>query len=232
MVSCSSDQTVKLWAGADRGHTHLSTLYGHTDYVKALAYSPDTKQVASCSLDRSILIWDLETALKAQALDDPVPALLDGHLESVYAIGMGRAGTVIVSGSTEPDLRLWDPRGGGKCVASLRGHTDHVRTVVVNSEGTMCASGSSDGTVRGPGVRTPGPRNSGPLPLRMPSKSFPVCVLDHAAADLGPGAAAVRAHVPAAQWRLGVGNDGDEGFPRDRVGRPGWQCVRDPGGAQ
>ena len=146
LVSCSSDRTVKLWAGADRGHQNLATLHGHTDYVKALACSPVTKKVASCSLDRQILIWDIEATTATELLEEPAVSLT-GHAESIYSIAMNDAGTTIVSGSTEPELCVWDPRSG-KCVATLRGHTDHVRTVAVNSAGTICASGSSDGTLR------------------------------------------------------------------------------------
>ena len=56
-------------------------------------------------------------------------------------------GTVIVSGSTEKVLRVWDPRSCGKLM-KLKGHSDNVKALVLNRDGTQCLSGSSDGTIK------------------------------------------------------------------------------------
>lgn len=60
---------------------------------------------------------------------------------------MNPAGTVIVSGSTENILRVWDPR---TCIRNmkLRGHTENVRALVVSPDGNQVVSGSSDGTIK------------------------------------------------------------------------------------
>jgi len=42
---------------------------------------------------------------------------------------------------------MWDPRSGEK-VGRLKGHTDNVRCVVINGDGTKCISGGSDATVK------------------------------------------------------------------------------------
>ena len=60
---------------------------------------------------------------------------------------MNPSGTVIVSGSTEKVLRVWDPRTCAKLM-KLKGHTDNVKALVLNRDGTQCLSGSSDGTVK------------------------------------------------------------------------------------
>ena len=39
---------------------------------------------------------------------------LNGNKDSIYSLAMNPAGTVIVSGSTEKVLRVWDPRSCGK----------------------------------------------------------------------------------------------------------------------
>ena len=43
--------------------------------------------------------------------------------------------------------RVWDPRTCAKLM-KLKGHTDNVKALVLNRDGTQCLSGSSDGTVR------------------------------------------------------------------------------------
>ena len=45
-------------------------------------------------------------------------------------------GTVIVSGSTEKVLRVWDPRTCAKLM-KLKGHTDNVKALVLNRDGSQ-----------------------------------------------------------------------------------------------
>jgi len=52
-----------------------------------------------------------------------------------------------VSGSTEKVLRVWDPRFCTKLM-KLRGHTDNIKALVLNRDGTQCLSASSDGTIK------------------------------------------------------------------------------------
>ncbi|RXM99027.1 WD repeat-containing protein 48 [Acipenser ruthenus] len=44
-------------------------------------------------------------------------------------------------------LRVWDPRTCAKLM-KLKGHTDNVKSLLLNRDGTQCLSGSSDGTIR------------------------------------------------------------------------------------
>ncbi len=46
------------------------------------------------------------------------------------------SGTVIVSGSTEKVLRVWDPRTCAKLM-KLKGHTDNVKALVLNRDGSQ-----------------------------------------------------------------------------------------------
>ena len=45
---------------------------------------------------------------------------LNGNKDSIYSLAMNPPGTVIVSGSTEKQLRIWDPRTGNK-IMKLKG---------------------------------------------------------------------------------------------------------------
>ncbi|HEY9797696.1 MAG TPA: hypothetical protein V6D30_18830 [Leptolyngbyaceae cyanobacterium] len=40
---------------------HLKTLHGHQQAVRAIAFSPDTQQLASSSFDRTVKMWDVQT---------------------------------------------------------------------------------------------------------------------------------------------------------------------------
>ena len=49
---------------------------------------------------------------------------------------MNPSGTVIVSGSTERGLRVWDPRSCAKLM-KLKGHADNVKALILNKDGTQ-----------------------------------------------------------------------------------------------
>jgi WD40 repeat protein len=55
LVTCSADQTVRVW-NADNGSA-VRTLGGHTDWVYALAVSPDGNLIASGAFDGEVRIW-------------------------------------------------------------------------------------------------------------------------------------------------------------------------------
>jgi len=146
LISASSDTTVKVW-NAHKGFC-MSTLRTHKDYVKALAYAREKEQVASAGLDRQIFLWDVNTLTALTASNNTVTtSSLNGNKDSIYSLAMNPFGTVVVSGSTEKVLRVWDPRTCAKLM-KLRGHSDNVKALLINYDGTQCLSGSSDGTIR------------------------------------------------------------------------------------
>lgn len=146
LISASSDTTVKVWS-TRRGYC-MSTLRTHKDYARALAYARLKEHVASAGLDRQIFIWDVNTLNALTTTRNTVTTSnVNGCKQSIYSLAMNAAGTVIVAGSTERVLRVWDPRTCEKKM-KLKGHTDNVKALLVNRDGTQVLSGSSDGTVR------------------------------------------------------------------------------------
>ncbi|XP_045455054.1 WD repeat-containing protein 48 homolog [Melitaea cinxia] len=146
LISASSDTTVKVW-NAPKGFC-MSTLRTHKDYVRTLAYAKDKEQVASAGLDRAIFLWDVNTLTALTASNNTVTtSSLVGNKESIYSLAMNPPGTILVSGSTEKVLRVWDPRNCSRLM-KLKGHSDNVKALVVSRDGSQCVSGSSDGTIK------------------------------------------------------------------------------------
>ncbi|VDO41311.1 unnamed protein product, partial [Onchocerca flexuosa] len=146
LISASSDTTVKVW-NAQKGFC-MSTLRTHRDYVRALAYARDVEMVASGGFDQLIYLWDVATLTKLTALNNTVTtSSLNGNKDSIYSLATNPSGTVVISGSTEKVLRVFDPRTCQKLM-KLRGHTDNVKAIIVNRDGTQCISASSDGAIK------------------------------------------------------------------------------------
>jgi WD40 repeat protein len=57
-VACA-DNLIRIWDVATR--QELAELSGHSDYVHALAFSPDGTRLISSSGDRTIRVWDTLT---------------------------------------------------------------------------------------------------------------------------------------------------------------------------
>jgi katanin p80 WD40 repeat-containing subunit B1 len=57
IVSGSLDTNVKLWDTRER--QCVSTFKNHSEIVNAVALSPDSSLIASCSHDNQVKIWDI-----------------------------------------------------------------------------------------------------------------------------------------------------------------------------
>ena len=117
----------------------LRVLAGHTDWVRAVAVTPDGARAVSGSWDNTVRVWDLATG---EAL-----RVLAGHTLPVAAVAVTPDGARAVSGSLDRTVRVWDP-ATGETLRTLEGHTDWVRAVAVTPDGTRAVSGSADHTVR------------------------------------------------------------------------------------
>lgn len=73
--------------------------------------------------------------------------ILRGHTHHVTCVSYNSRGNLLVSGSSDENLRIWDVRGG-RCLRTLAAHSDPVTSVEFSSDGTLVASGSQDGLIR------------------------------------------------------------------------------------
>jgi WD40 repeat protein len=117
----------------------IRTLEGHTDWVCAVAVTPDGRRAVSASSDQTLRLWDLESGQTLRTLE--------GHADRVYAVAVTPDGRRAVSASGDRTLRLWDLETG-KTLRTLEGHTDQVCTVALTPDGRLAVSGSVDQTLR------------------------------------------------------------------------------------
>lgn len=143
LISCSSDTTLKVW-DVNNPSCSLRTLNRHSDYVKALA--PVPSGVASGSLDGRVLVWDLAIGGVSAEFGADVN---DSQTRngSVYCIAGTATGNVLVSGSTDKTISVWDIRDRNRIVC-LRGHTDAVRCLTMKHDSSLLLSGGTDAAVK------------------------------------------------------------------------------------
>ncbi|MDX3833469.1 nSTAND1 domain-containing NTPase [Streptomyces europaeiscabiei] len=117
-------------------HRRLS---GHTDEVRAVAFSPDRNTLATGSADKTVRLWDPATG--------KIRTTLKGHTDQVTSVAYSPDGHTLATGSADKTVRLWDP-ATGKTRTTLKGHTDQVTSVAYSPDGHTLATGSADKTVR------------------------------------------------------------------------------------
>merc|ERR1712216_410869 len=102
-----------------------------------VAFSGDGSQVASCSGDEPVRIWDVASG--------ECRATLEGHTGGVNGVAFSGDGSQVASCSGDEPVRIWDV-ASGECRATLEGHTGSVYGVAFSGDGSQVASCSGDET--------------------------------------------------------------------------------------
>jgi WD40 repeat protein len=76
-----------------------STLTGHSNSVNSVAFSPNSKLIASASDDRTVRLWDSSTGATRSTLE--------GHFNCVKAVAFSPDGKLVASASNDKTVRLW-----------------------------------------------------------------------------------------------------------------------------
>jgi WD40 repeat protein len=119
--------------------SQIAVLYGHTDFVYSIFYSPDGTHILTASKDKTARIWDAATGTSL--------AVLSGHTNTVWFAAYSPDGKRIVTASRDGTARIWDASNGVQ-LAVLNGHTNSVYTAAYSPDGTRIVTASKDQTAR------------------------------------------------------------------------------------
>ncbi len=93
----------------------LTSLRGHTEAVRSVAFSPDRRRLVGGSHDQTVRVWDGQTGTEL--------ACLRGHTRDVRSVAFSPDGRRLVSGSCDQTVRVW-VAGSGACLEVLQGSGD------------------------------------------------------------------------------------------------------------
>jgi WD40 repeat protein len=148
-----------LWVWDLEGGAAPARLSGHAGEVQALAFSADSKLLATGSADHTVKVWELARGKVRTSLAHPAPVL------AVAFASPGPAGKIpspkealdplksrvpsplgdglLSTGDALGTIRLWDT-AAGKELASVHPHNGPVHSLAFSPEGSTLASGGVD----------------------------------------------------------------------------------------
>lgn len=132
LATGSYDSTIKIW-NIETGE-EIRTLVGHDSGIRALMF--DERKLISGSLDHTLKIWNWRTG---ECL-----STLPGHTGGVICLHFND--NLLASGSVDTTIKIWN--FADKSCYALKGHTDWVNSVRIDSDSRMVFSASDDQTVR------------------------------------------------------------------------------------
>lgn len=112
-----------------------ATLYsyeGHDDTVDVIAWSPDSKRIASGGGDKTVQVWEAAKGSHILTYRE--------HTEGVYGLAWSPDGAQIASGSFDKMVRVWDVAEGGHTFTYVyTGHDNLVEEVAWSPDGKRIA---------------------------------------------------------------------------------------------
>jgi F-box/WD-40 domain protein MET30 len=132
LATGSYDSTIKIW-NMDSEEC-IQTLRGHTSGIRAIQF--DENKLISGSLDQTLKVWNWRTG---ECL-----STYRGHTGGV--VGLNFEGNILASGSVDHTVKIWNFHD--KSTFCLKGHTDWVNAVKVDSASRTVFSASDDCTIR------------------------------------------------------------------------------------
>ena len=89
---------VMLWDVASR--LELAALPAHEGSARAVAFSPDSRILASAGRDGLVKLWDTQTRT--------LLAVLQGHHGYIYSLAFAPDGKTLASSCIDSTVRLWN----------------------------------------------------------------------------------------------------------------------------
>lgn len=144
LLSGDQEGTIKYW---QPNFNNVNIVQAHTDAIRDIAFSPTDSKFLTCSDDSSLKIWNFNNGKEERTLA--------GHHWDVKSADWHPTLGLIVTGSKDNLIKLWDPRAAA-CITTLHGFKHTVTKTKFQRAGTarLLASVSRDRSCRVFDLRT------------------------------------------------------------------------------
>ncbi len=117
----------------------LARLEGHGDVVYSCAWSPDSRRLATASLDKQVKLWEVAGGKEQFTVKD--------HSDFVYAVAFSPDGKFIASGGRDRSVKLFDA-ATGKSLRTLTGHNEPVLALAIAPDSQSVLSTGEEPAIR------------------------------------------------------------------------------------
>jgi WD40 repeat protein/predicted ATPase/tetratricopeptide (TPR) repeat protein len=131
LAAATTDGNIYLWNTND-GHL-VGVCRGNNRWIWSVAIAADGQTLAAGCADKSIRLWDIGDlyATTGQFLHATfLLRTLQGHEDAVFAVAFSPDGLLLVSGSGDATIRLWQVATGA-LVATQQGHTAGITAISI-----------------------------------------------------------------------------------------------------
>ncbi|KAI6783906.1 Polyadenylation factor subunit-like protein [Emericellopsis cladophorae] len=137
LISGDHDGVIKYWLP---NFNNVENINAHSDPIRDLAFSPQDNKFVTASDDSTLKIFDF-----AEGIEE---SKLEGHGWDAKSVDWHHRLGLIVSGSKDHLVKLWDPRQRN-CLTTLHGHKSTVTKVSFEKvQGHCLATSARDQTAR------------------------------------------------------------------------------------
>ncbi|KAF8835172.1 WD40 repeat-like protein [Paxillus ammoniavirescens] len=116
----------------------LTTLSGHRESIRGIAYLPGGERVVSCSDDMTIRIWDVEKGKQEGT------SMV--HEAWIYGLAVTRDGKRILSGGDDRRIKVWDVETH-QPIEDWTSHRGRILCIALSLDDQLVASGDDDGEI-------------------------------------------------------------------------------------
>jgi len=135
VVSSSSDETIRLW---DTSVRQCVGKYACLSTAWDVSFGPLGYYFAAACMDNTMSVYSTDRPTQVR--------LMTGHTSDVTCCSWHQNASLVISGSDDKTVRLWDLRVG-QSVRLLRGSPAAISSVAVSPVGDKIAAGSDSGAI-------------------------------------------------------------------------------------